>query len=66
MEKDAKMIIQRDIDHFAINFMGRGADAALHIVIGKIKLAVQLGLIGYTEMDAYIDLLFVEHERAKK
>jgi hypothetical protein len=46
--------------------MGRGADAALHIVIGKIKLAVQLGLIDFNEMDAYIDLLFVEHEKTKK
>ena len=62
----AKEIIERDINNFTYVFREHGADGGLHIIIGKIKLAVQLGLIDFFEMDDLIDCAFFEHAKVKK
>lgn len=64
--KTAQGIIEKDINNFAFLFGDHAADAGLHVILGKIGLAVQLNLITYDEMDNYIDLLFIEHIKIKK
>ena len=64
--KSAKSIIERDIKNFALYFTPQGADAGLHVVVGKIGLAAEMQLISLDEMGDYIDKIFTEHAKAKK
>lgn len=63
---NAKQLIERDINNFYYLFTPTGADAGLHVIIGKIKLAAQLGLITFDDMDGLVDRVFVEHAKTKK
>lgn len=64
--KSAKSIIEKDINNFYYLFTPNGADGGLHVIIGKIKLAMQLGLIDNDEMGDLIDRAFAEHAKTKK
>lgn len=64
--KSAKSIIERDIKNFALYFTPQGADAGLHVVVGKIGIAAELELISLEEMGEYIDLIFIQHAKTKK
>ena len=64
--KTAQGTIEKDIKNFTFYFTRHSADAGLHVIIGKIGLAVELDLITFSDMERYIDLLFIEHAKIKK
>lgn len=63
---DVKLILTKNVNEFKNLFDSETADGGLHICLGKVLLATQLGLITIYEMEYYIDQFFQEHFEAKK
>ncbi len=61
MKKTAKYIIEKGISRFPHHYDEFSADGGLHVIIGKIALAAELGLISEDEMDDAIDRVFSQH-----
>lgn len=66
MKKTAKYIIEKGITHFSHHYDQFSADGGLHVIIGKIALAAELGLISEEEMDDAIDRVFLQHKNLRK
>lgn len=62
---NVKTILTKNVNEFKRLFDEETADGGLHICLGKVLLATQLGLISIYEMEYYIDLFFQEHFKAK-
>lgn len=66
MKKTAKYIIEKGITRFSHHYDEFSADGGLHVLIGKIALAAELGLISDEEMDEAIDRVFAQHSNLRK
>lgn len=66
MKKTAKYIIEKGITRFSLMYDENSADAGLHVIIGKISLASELGLISEFEMDEAIDRIFAQHKNIQR
>lgn len=62
---NVKTILTKNVNEFKNLFDRETADGGLHICLGKVLLATQLGLITIYEMEFYIDLFFQEHNEVK-
>ena len=68
MKKPALKIINRLINNFDLIFEKKDnyTDCALHAIVGKIGLAVELELISLNEGDALIEKLFAKYSRLER
>ena len=68
MKKTALKIINRLINNFDLIFEKKDnyTDCALHAIIGKIGLAVELDLITLEEGDHLIDKLFSKYGKLER
>ena len=58
MNYQAHQIIIDNIKSFKSVYDKQSADGGLHVILGKILMAVELGFISLKEMDEYIDQAF--------
>lgn len=58
---NAQLILTKNVNQFKSTFPQSAADGALHLCLGKVMMAAELGLITLKEMDQYIDLFFQQH-----
>lgn len=64
MQNKAKANITNSIFNYHLFFNEQDASAlyGLHVVIGKIALAAELGLIDLTERNSYVDAIFEQYD----
>lgn len=67
MKEKTMVILNKDIDVFLLyyDFKSQHASNGLHVIIGKIAMSVELGIITFDEMDLLIDLLFQKYALLK-
>lgn len=58
MNNQARNIILDNLRSFKSVYDKQSADGGLHVILGKILLATELGFISLKEMDEYIDQAF--------
>ena len=61
----AKSILTKNVRQFKRLYDSESADGGLHLSLGKVLMATELGLISQGEMEEYIDLFFQEHKDVK-
>lgn len=61
----AKFILTKNVSQFKRLYDSESADGGLHLSLGKVLMATELGLISQGEMEDYIDLFFREHQIVK-
>lgn len=67
MEKEkAKEILAKDLERFPVYFDTESAGGGVHLLLGKISICAQLGLISHDEMGSYVDDLFTRYDDMKK
>ena len=58
MNYQARKIIIDNLESFKSVYDKQSADGGLHVLLGKVLLAVELGLISLKEMDEFIEQAF--------
>lgn len=58
MNNQARDIILDNLRSFKSVYDKQSADGGLHVLLGKILMSTELGLIPLTEMDHYVDQAF--------